>query len=161
RSTGSATLITLLAAAAAAGLLIAPVSYHRMVFQRDRKGALVINLVTGSLAAAAVAGFCDYLWCVLPVRNDRPQEALLPGGAVDALSQQIQMATMPPGLLDHVSQGLAEGERHPGCPGDVVQLGRRGDLPRPRALGLVRADQTGQRVAGVEGEPGVRVAVVP
>jgi O-antigen/teichoic acid export membrane protein len=89
---------TLLAAAAAAGLLIAPVSYHRQVFRRNRKAELVrtasrlaqiglvcllvaicgalfvvMDVVAGTVAATvaavALAGFCGFLWYLLPLRH--------------------------------------------------------------------------------------------
>jgi hypothetical protein len=95
-------VVTLLAAAAAAGLLIAPVSYHRIVFQRDRKGELVriaaglaqaglvcvLVAMTGAVfvvvsvvigvaaaipAAAAMAAFCACLWYGLPMLRHRPE----------------------------------------------------------------------------------------
>jgi hypothetical protein len=89
---------TLLSAAAAAGLLIAPVSYHRRVFRRHRKpelvqtastlaqvglvcllvaicGALfvVMDVVVGTVAAIVAAigigGFCCVLCYLLPLRH--------------------------------------------------------------------------------------------
>jgi O-antigen/teichoic acid export membrane protein len=91
-------VITLLASAAAAVLLIAPVSYHRLVFRRNRKQELVqtasrlaqagvaclsvaitgavfvvMDVVTGLLgacvAAAAIAVACIALWYMLPLRR--------------------------------------------------------------------------------------------
>src|SRR5215475_3125073 len=46
---------TLLAAAAAAGLLIAPFSYHRQVFRRNGGGRLPRWLLRGSVVSAAAA----------------------------------------------------------------------------------------------------------
>ncbi len=86
---------TVLATAVAAGLLIAPVSYHRIVFRRGRKAELVrvasrlaewglgslllamlgavfvvMDVVLGSpwaaLLVAAVAALYGFLWYVLP-----------------------------------------------------------------------------------------------
>jgi O-antigen/teichoic acid export membrane protein len=94
-------LVTLIAAAAASALLIAPVSFHRLVFRQGRKpelvrtasvlaqlglgcllvcvvGAvlLVVDVVSGvgwaAGLAAGVAGLYVGLWYVLPlVRRDR------------------------------------------------------------------------------------------
>ena len=91
-------VVTLLASAAAAILLIAPVSYHRLVFRQNRKPELVLtashlaaagvaclmvaiigavfvvmDVVTGLVGAcaatAAVAVGCVGLWYVLPLRR--------------------------------------------------------------------------------------------
>jgi hypothetical protein len=93
-------ICTLLAAAAASGLLIAPVSYHRRVFRQNRKGELVdissrlaegglgcllaaiigavfvvMDVVAGlALAlsgAVAVGLFCGFLWYALPNLGSR------------------------------------------------------------------------------------------
>ena len=90
-------VVTLLASAAASAFLLAPVSYHRMVFRRDRKDALVatasrlaqaglacllvaivgavfvvmdvvIGLGAAVAAGAAVGVMCCALWYVLPIR---------------------------------------------------------------------------------------------
>lgn len=90
-------VVTLLASAAASAFLLAPVSYHRMVFRRDRKDALVatasrlaqgglacllvaivgavfvvmdvvIGLSAAVAAGAAVGVMCCALWYVLPIR---------------------------------------------------------------------------------------------
>ena len=90
-------VVTLLASAAASALLLAPVSYHRVVFRQNRKDTLVISasrLAQGGLACllvaivgavfvvmdvviglgaaiaagAAVAVMCCALWYVLPMR---------------------------------------------------------------------------------------------
>ncbi len=89
-------VVTLLASAAASALFLAPVSYHRVVFRQDRKGALVttasrlaqgglvcllvaivgavfvvmdvvIGLGAAIAAAAAVGVMCCSLWYVLPM----------------------------------------------------------------------------------------------
>ena len=94
-------VVTLLASAAASALLIAPVSYHRMVFRQDRKKELVrtasrmavsgtfclfiaimgavfvvmdvvLNPVAAGVSAAAVGTLCVVLWYVLPLANRRP-----------------------------------------------------------------------------------------
>lgn len=91
-------VVVLLAAAAASAFLIAPVSYHRLVFQQGRKAELVrtasvlatcgivcllvaivgavfvvmdivVGLVWGALAAGAVAAMCVLLWYALPMRR--------------------------------------------------------------------------------------------
>jgi len=94
-------LVTLMAAATAAALLIAPVSFHRLVFRQGHKPELVrtstvlaqlglacllvcvigcvllvVDVVTGAawaaVLAAAVAGLYVGLWYVLPfVRRNR------------------------------------------------------------------------------------------
>jgi hypothetical protein len=93
-------VITLLASAAASAFLIAPVSYHRLVFQQGRKPQLVqtasrlavaglvclliaivgavfvvmdvvVDLPAAILAAAAVFLGCATLWYVLPLRHRR------------------------------------------------------------------------------------------
>ena len=90
-------VVTLLASAAASAMLLAPVSYHRLMFRRDRKadvvrtasqlaqgglacllvaicGAVfvVMDVVAGLTAAiaasAAVGVMCLALWYVLPFR---------------------------------------------------------------------------------------------
>ncbi len=90
-------VITLLASAAASALLLAPVSYHRVVFRQNRKESLVatasrlaqgglvcllvaivgavfvvmdvvIGLGAAIAAGAAVAVMCCALWYVLPMR---------------------------------------------------------------------------------------------
>jgi O-antigen/teichoic acid export membrane protein len=96
-------VVTLLASAAASALLLAPVSFHRMVFRQDRKDQLVRNasrLAQGGLgcllvaivgavfvvmdvvvglggaiaAALAVGVMCLSLWYVLPMRaRTRPR----------------------------------------------------------------------------------------
>jgi hypothetical protein len=51
-------VVALLAAAAAAGMIIAPVAYHRMLFRRGRKGELVRSahrMASGGLAFLVVA----------------------------------------------------------------------------------------------------------
>jgi O-antigen/teichoic acid export membrane protein len=51
-------VVTLLASAAASAMFLAPVSYHRVVFRQDRKGALVLTasrLAQGGLACLLVA----------------------------------------------------------------------------------------------------------
>jgi O-antigen/teichoic acid export membrane protein len=89
-------VVTLLASAAASASFLAPVSYHRVVFRQDRKGALVITAsrlaqsglafllvaivgavfmvmdVVIGLGAAVAAGagvgvMCCALWYVLPI----------------------------------------------------------------------------------------------
>jgi Family of unknown function (DUF6328) len=89
-------VVTLLASAAASALLLAPVSYHRVVFRQDRKDALVTNasrLAQGGLACllvaivgavfvvmdvviglgaaiaagAAIGVLCSVLWYALPI----------------------------------------------------------------------------------------------
>lgn len=94
-------VITLLAAAAASALLIAPVSYHRLVFRQDRKNELVrtasylavagltclmvailgavfvvmdvvIGLAAAIAAAAAVGMLCAVFWYAMPLRGRRP-----------------------------------------------------------------------------------------
>jgi hypothetical protein len=93
-------VVTLLASAAASALLLAPVSYHRLVFRQNRKAELVrtasvlaeagtvcllvaivgavfvvMDVVIGTaagIAAAVVVGlFCGLLWYVLPMRHRR------------------------------------------------------------------------------------------
>lgn len=51
-------VITLLAAAGATALLIAPVSYHRLVFRQNRK----IELVRTASALAEAGGWCACWW---------------------------------------------------------------------------------------------------
>jgi len=89
-------VVTLLASAAASALFLAPVSYHRVVFRRDRKDAVVttasrlaqgglvcllvaivgavfvvmdvvIGLGAAIAAGAAVGVMCCSLWYVLPM----------------------------------------------------------------------------------------------
>jgi Family of unknown function (DUF6328) len=93
-------VITLLAAAAASILLIAPVSYHRLVFRQDRKAELVrtasllaeagtVSLLVGIagavfvvtdvvvdqafaiVVASGVAVMGGLLWYVMPLRHRR------------------------------------------------------------------------------------------
>ncbi len=95
-------VITLLAAAGATALLLAPVSYHRMVFRQNRKPELVrtasmlagagmacllvatvgavyvvMDVVTGptgaAVAAVAVGVTCAALWYALPLRRRPPR----------------------------------------------------------------------------------------
>lgn len=57
-------LVALLSAAAAAGLIIAPVAYHRMLFRRGRKPELVFSahrMASGGLAFLLVAMVCAVL----------------------------------------------------------------------------------------------------
>lgn len=94
-------VVTLLAAAAASALLIAPVSYHRLVFHQDRKHELVrtasrlavagltclmvailgavfvvmdvvVGLPQAIGAATAIGLLCLTFWYVLPLRGRRP-----------------------------------------------------------------------------------------
>jgi O-antigen/teichoic acid export membrane protein len=93
-------VVTLLAAATAVGLLIAPAAYHRMVFRQHRKSELVrvsgrlalaglsclllaiagavfvvmdvvVGLVAATVAAAALGVGYLGVWYVLPLRHRR------------------------------------------------------------------------------------------
>jgi len=91
-------VVTLLSAAAASALLIAPVAYHRLVFRRNRKAELVrrasrmatvglacllvaivgavfvvmdvvVGLVAACVAAGAIGALCGLLWYWLPLAH--------------------------------------------------------------------------------------------
>jgi hypothetical protein len=76
-------VVALLAATAATGLIIAPVAYHRMLFQRGQKPALVVSahrMAIAGLVAVAVAMVCSVL-LVTDFVLDRPVAIVISGAS--------------------------------------------------------------------------------
>jgi hypothetical protein len=76
-------LVALLSAAAAAGMLIAPVAYHRMLFRRHRKPEVVRSshrMATGGLVFLAVAMVASIL-LVVDVVAGRPAAWVVAGAS--------------------------------------------------------------------------------